>query len=193
MLPLDHGFLLQHFAPGWIGIATMQPTLRIQDNDGRGDDMALTLMENFRAVFYTPFYAAFALNAYEAEGLEVQRMMSTYPAETAQALRSGREDVAWGGPIRLLLAHNQQPNSDLVMFCEVVQRDPFFLVGREPSPDWQLADLMHVPVATVSAVPTPWLCLQHDLRLVERFVSSSQVKPLTDGKVAASRITSQTA
>ena len=30
--------------------------------------MALTLIENFRAVFYTPFYAAFALNAYEAEG-----------------------------------------------------------------------------------------------------------------------------
>jgi hypothetical protein len=28
--------------------------------------MALTLIENFRAVFYTPFYAAFALNAYEA-------------------------------------------------------------------------------------------------------------------------------
>jgi len=33
--------------------------------------MALTLIENFRAVFYTPFYAAFALKAYEAEGLEV--------------------------------------------------------------------------------------------------------------------------
>jgi hypothetical protein len=24
---------------------------------------------------------------------------------------------------------------------------------------------MHVPVATVSEVPTTWLCLQHDLRL----------------------------
>jgi NitT/TauT family transport system substrate-binding protein len=127
--------------------------------------MALTLMENFRAVFYTPFYAAFALKAYEAEGLEVQRVMSTHPAETAQALRNGRGDVAWGGPIRLLLANNQEPGSDLVMFCEVVRRDPFFLVGREPKPDWQLADLLHVPVATVSEVPTPWLCLQHDLRL----------------------------
>jgi hypothetical protein len=26
--------------------------------------MALTLMENFRAVFYSPFYAAFALRGY---------------------------------------------------------------------------------------------------------------------------------
>ena len=127
--------------------------------------MALTLIENFRAVFYTPFYAAFALQAYEAEGLEVQRVRSTSPAETAQALRRGQGDVAWGGPIRLLLANNQQPDSDLVIFCEVVRRDPFFLVGREPRPAWQLADLLHGRVATVSEVPTPWLCLQHDLRL----------------------------
>jgi NitT/TauT family transport system substrate-binding protein len=135
------------------------------DKAGASRAMALTLVENFRAVFYTPFYAAFALNAYEAEGVEVQRVMSTTAAETNQALRSGRADVAWGGPIRLLLDNNQQSHSDLVIFCEVVQRDPFFLVGREPKPAWQLADLLHVRLATVSEVPTPWLCLQHDLRL----------------------------
>src|ERR671919_2454265 len=127
--------------------------------------MALTLIENFRAVFYAPFYAAFALNAYEAEGVEVQRVMSTTAAETNQALRSGRADIAWGGPIRLLLDNNQRPDSDLVILCEVVRRDPFFLVGREPNPTWQLADLLYGQLATVSEVPTPWLCLQHDLRL----------------------------
>src|SRR4029450_10817196 len=127
--------------------------------------MALILIENFRAVFYTPFYAAFALNAYEAEGVEVQRVMSTTAAETNQALRSGRADVAWGGPIRLLLANNQEPDSDLMIFCEVVRRDPFFLVGRDPTRACELAHLLPVRVATVSEVPTPWLCLQHDLRL----------------------------
>src|SRR5215471_12310887 len=143
-----------------------------------GGDMVLTIIENFRAVFYTPFYAAFALNAYEAEGLEVQRVMSTSPAETAQALRRGQGDVAWGGPIRLLLANNQQPDSDLVIFCEVVRRDPFFLVGREPRPTWQLTDLLHGRVATVSEVPTPWLCLQHDLRLAG--LDPAQVRRLPD-------------
>jgi NitT/TauT family transport system substrate-binding protein len=140
--------------------------------------MALTLIENFRAVFYTPFYVAFARNAYEAEGVEVRRVMSTDPAETAQALRSGRGDVAWGGPIRLLLDHNRRPDSDLVIFCEVVCRDPFFLVGREPKPDWQLADLLHVRLATVSEVPTPWLCLQHDLRLAG--LDPAQVRRIPD-------------
>jgi NitT/TauT family transport system substrate-binding protein len=127
--------------------------------------MTLTLMENFRAVFYTPFYAAFALQAYEAEGLEVRRMMSTNPAQTMLALLSGQADVAWGGPIRLLLANNQQADSGLVIFCEVVRRDPFFLVGRQPNAAFQLTDLLEGRVATVSEVPTPWLCLQHDLRL----------------------------
>ncbi len=148
------------------------------DDAGACRAMALTLIENLRAVFYTPFYAAFALNAYGAEGLEVRRVMSTTPAETAQALRSGQADVAWGGPMRLLLGNNQQPDSDLVIFCEVVRRDPFFLVGREPKPAWQLTDLLHGRVATVSEVPTPWLCLQHDLRLAG--LDPAQVRRIPD-------------
>jgi NitT/TauT family transport system substrate-binding protein len=67
--------------------------------------MHIALIENFRAVFYTPFYALFALHAYEAEGLDVQRVMSTQPAETMQLLLSGKGDVAWGGPIRLMAAN----------------------------------------------------------------------------------------
>jgi NitT/TauT family transport system substrate-binding protein len=140
--------------------------------------MALTLLENFRAVFYSPFYAAFALNHYEAEGVEVKRLMGTTPAETAQALLSGQADVAWGGPIRLLLANNQQPDNDLVIFCEVIRRDPFFLVGREPKSDWQLSDLLQVRLGSVSEVPTPWLCLQHDLRLAG--LDPAQVRRISD-------------
>ena len=53
---------------------------------------------------------------------------------------------------------------DLVSFAEVVTRDPFLLLGREPRPDFVLRDLLDVRVATVSEVPTPWMCLQDDLR-----------------------------
>jgi hypothetical protein len=56
--------------------------------------MALTLIENFRAVLYTPFYTAFALKTYEAEDVEGQRVMSTTPAETAQAPRRGTVDLS---------------------------------------------------------------------------------------------------
>ena len=66
--------------------------------------------------------------------------------------------------MRVMHAHEARADCDLVCFGEVVTRDPFLLVGREPRPDFALADLYGAHVATVSEVPTPWLCLQEDLR-----------------------------
>jgi NitT/TauT family transport system substrate-binding protein len=127
--------------------------------------VAITLIENFRAVFYAPFYAAFALGAYSAEGLDVEVKTPSKPSETVKMLLSGEGDVVWGGPMRVLVAGNADPVCGLVSFCEVVARDPFFLIGRGPAPAGGLAGLRGKAVATVSEVPTPWMCLQHDLRL----------------------------
>jgi NitT/TauT family transport system substrate-binding protein len=127
--------------------------------------MKITLIENFRALFYTPFYAAFALGAYEAEGLEVELKMSGGAAKTAASLIAGAGDVSWGGPLRLMFALEKNASADAFAFCEVVGRDPFFLLGREPKPDFQLQDLVGRKLAVVSEVPTPWMCLQYDLRL----------------------------
>jgi len=125
----------------------------------------ITLLENFRAVFYTPFYAAFSLGAYEEEGADVRMETSPDPARNAELLMSGEAQVSWGGPMRVLVAYDKNPDCDLKVFCEVVCRDPFFLIGREPNPGFRMNDLVGPKVATVSEVPTPWMCLQHDLRL----------------------------
>jgi NitT/TauT family transport system substrate-binding protein len=124
----------------------------------------ITLSENFRALFYTPFYAAQATGAYAKEGVDVAFRLSSDPNRTAASLRSGEVDVMWGGPLRVLLTHDADPKSDVVCFCDVVARDPFFVVGREPRPDFRPADLAHIRLGTVSEVPTPWLCLQDDIR-----------------------------
>src|SRR5208337_1357770 len=124
----------------------------------------LTLSENFRALFYAPFYAAFAIGAYQAEGVAVTLRPSPDPASTAADLLAGKVDAMWGGPLRVLLTHAADPASDTVCFCDVVARDPFFIVGREPRAAFLLADLAGVRFASVAEVPTPWLCLQHDLR-----------------------------
>jgi NitT/TauT family transport system substrate-binding protein len=121
--------------------------------------MRITLIENFRAVFYAPFYAAAALRAYEAEGLDVTMKMSEAAHKTLTA-----GDVSWGGPLRVMAALDRDPQSGYVAFCEVVARDPFFLVGRSSRSDFQLKDLVGKRLATVSEVPTPWICLQQDLR-----------------------------
>jgi NitT/TauT family transport system substrate-binding protein len=62
----------------------------------------------------------------------------------------------------VMLAHDQDPASPLVCFAEVVSRDPFYLIGNCNS--FQLTDLPRVRFATVAEVPTPWMCLQQDLR-----------------------------
>jgi NitT/TauT family transport system substrate-binding protein len=79
-------------------------------------------------------------------------------------LRSGEVDVMWGGPLRVMIVHDNEPDADLVCFADVVARDPFFVIGSRPRPDFRLADLAQTKFATVSEVPTPWICLADDLR-----------------------------
>jgi len=131
-----------------------------------GWDMALVISENFRALFYAPFYAAHAIGAYAAAGVDVQLRASPSPAATAAALWAGEADLMWGGPLRVILSHAEKPESDLVCFADVVRRDPFFVIGREPRPAFAMADLATARLGVVSEVPTPWICLQQDLRLV---------------------------
>lgn len=126
--------------------------------------MPITLIENFRAVFYAPFYAAFALGAYESEGVDVRLEMSAAADKTLTGLLTGTGHVSWGGPMRLMHALDENPGSGLVGFCEVVGRDPFYLLGREPNDSFRMNDLTGKTLAVVSEVPTPWYCLQHDLR-----------------------------
>jgi NitT/TauT family transport system substrate-binding protein len=127
--------------------------------------MAIILQESLRALFYAPFYVALARNAFAGEGVEIRFTSSPRPQDAALRLMDGTVDVCWGGPMRVMETYQKLPGCDLVCFAEVVTRDPFLLLGREPRPDFTLADLRTARVATVSEVPTPWLCLQHDLRL----------------------------
>jgi len=81
-------------------------------------------------------------------------------------MEKGLIDVVWGGPLRVIKQRDSQAPSplDLVAFCEVAAKDPFFLVGRPQTSAFELGQLQHLRMGTVSEVPTPWLCLQQDLR-----------------------------
>ena len=126
--------------------------------------MRLKLFENYRFVLYAPFYAAHATGAYDAEGLEVELLPSPGPGRAEAALLAGEADVMWMGPIRIMKAHEKDAASPITAFAEVVCRDPFSLVGATPNPGFTLADLLGKRFASTSEVPTPWLCLEGDLR-----------------------------
>ncbi len=124
--------------------------------------MKIKLMENFRAIFYAPYYATHALGFYAHQGVDVELVSGDAPGDAIAHLADGTIDLTWGGPMRVMTAHDRDDQSPLVCFCEVVSRDPFFLIGN--SKGFKLSDLAHLRFAAVSEVPTPWMCLQHDLR-----------------------------
>jgi len=144
--------------------------------------MPIKLAENFRAVFYAPFYATHALGFHAREGVEVELLSSSVPGAGASSLSDGAIDISWGGPMRVMKARDQDRNSPLVCFCEVVGRDPFFLVGRSDLASFKLTDLPKLRLASVSEVPTPWLCLQHDLR--EQGIDPDALRRVSDRTMA---------
>ncbi len=167
--------------------------------------MKLTIAENFRAVFYAPFYAIRALGVTEREGLEVEWLHSDTPGGTIEQVKRGAIDAQWGGPMRVLKDHDRSHDGasagggSLVSFAEVVWRDPFYVVGREKRHSFGLNDLAAMRLGVVSEVPTPWQCLRADLedarvdtaamrsagRLVEGLTMAQQLEALTAGRLDA--------
>ena len=144
--------------------------------------MVIRLSENFRAVFYAPFYATIALGHYRDAGLDVRLLASPAPGTAAGGLLDGTIDVTWGGPMRVMKARNEPGGPPLLCFCEVVRKDPFYLVGRRGLGDFRLQDLARLKLASVSEVPTPWLCLQHDLR--EQGIDPGRLDRISDRTMA---------
>jgi NitT/TauT family transport system substrate-binding protein len=84
--------------------------------------------------------------------------------------------------MRVMKAHDQDARSPLVNFCEVVDHDPFFLIGERGAAPFGLAGLADKRFASVAEVPTPWLCLQQDLR--DHGVDPGKVARIADQTMA---------
>jgi NitT/TauT family transport system substrate-binding protein len=123
----------------------------------------IILQEPFRAVFYAPYYAALARGDFARQGLEVVSRIVA-PDEATANLLSGAADLAWSGPMRVIRDHGSDADSPLVSFGAVVMGDPFLILGRTPRPGFRVTDLAGLRLGVVSEVPTPWWCLQQDLR-----------------------------
>jgi NitT/TauT family transport system substrate-binding protein len=143
-------------------------------------DVKIRLMENFRAIFYAPYYAAHTLGFYANEGVDVELVSSDAPGDAIAHLANDTIDLTWGGPMRVMTAHDRDDQSPLVCFGEVVSRDPFFLIGNFER--FKLSDLARLRFAAVSEVPTPWMCLQHDLR--EADIDPAMITRISDRTMA---------
>jgi NitT/TauT family transport system substrate-binding protein len=124
----------------------------------------IVLNEPFRAVFYAPFYIALQRGAFARQGLDLRMVNVGDPNQAAQELLDGTADVAWSGPMRPMQRLSLDPTYLLRTFGAVVMRDPFLLLSRLERPNFRIADLGSMHLGVTSEVPTPWWCLQDDIR-----------------------------
>ncbi len=125
--------------------------------------MRLTVMEPFRSIFYAPQFVALHLGHFAAEGLEVAVRTGADATGTTRALIDGTAQFSMGGIMRSLdLA--DRGGRFLVHFAEVNSRNGFFLLAREPRPQFTWADLAGRTVISFAGAPTPWQCMLTVLR-----------------------------
>ena len=125
--------------------------------------MGLSIAENFRGIFYIPFYVLRERGEADRNGLQITWLAPGAPGGAIDDVKSGRIDLTWGGPMRVMIDHDTSADDErrLVSVSQTVGKDPFCLLTRKA--DMRLEDLPTQRLAVVKEVPTPWLCLQLDL------------------------------
>ena len=103
--------------------------------------MQLTIAENFRGLFYVPYYVLRERSLAEQHGLEVKWLPPGSPGGAIDDVKSGKIDLTWGGPMRVMIDHDSTEDNEhrLLSLSQSVGRDPFCLLANRPN--LSLADL----------------------------------------------------
>jgi NitT/TauT family transport system substrate-binding protein len=122
-------------------------------------------METFRSVFYTPIYVSVAGGFLEQEGLDVT--FSTSPSQfphPLSALKHGAADIVQSGIMRCIIALDWGAETAPQHFAEINARDGFFVLSREPQPNFSWDRLRGASVIPVGFSPMPWASFQYAMR-----------------------------
>ncbi|MBI3968182.1 MAG: ABC transporter substrate-binding protein [Chloroflexi bacterium] len=120
--------------------------------------MSLTILEPFRSLHFAPHYVALALDLFAREGLSVGAPTASGLQVSIEMTLRGECDVWLGGPLTSYQLASQDNAARLIAFAEVAHRSHLtFLVGRQPSPNFGLRDLVGRTYIGVSEVPTIWV------------------------------------
>lgn len=119
----------------------------------------MTVLMPFHTPFYTPLSASVALGHFADEDLAVTMMPAAqFGKGTIQALLDGDIEISLGGLMRSfdLVDHG---GPIVVHFAEVCSKSGFFLLSREPRPNFSWPDMIGRTVVGFAEAPTPWQCM----------------------------------
>lgn len=115
----------------------------------------VTVNEVTHSVFYAPQYAAMNLGFFEDEGLEIELSVGQGADKVMAAVLSGGVDIGFAGPEASIYVYNEGRENHSQVFATVTRRDGSFLVGRNPSDnfDWQELRGSHLLPGRKGGVP----------------------------------------
>jgi NitT/TauT family transport system substrate-binding protein len=120
-------------------------------------------MTPFHSLFYAPHFVAIHRGFFADEGLDVTAATASGARTTVTALLDGSIQIGLGGIMRSLDLADRDGRL-LPHFAEVNSRNGFFLLAREPRPDFAWTDLVGKEVISFAEAPTPWQCMLTVLR-----------------------------
>jgi len=123
----------------------------------------LRMVVAFHLPFYAPVWVAERIGAFADEGLDVTFSIPT-PGHAPDTLEQGDADIAFGGVMRSYVQADRGMAKPHLAIAEINSRDGFFLLSRQPVPDFTWGHLAGKRLALFALAPTPWMCLQGVLR-----------------------------
>lgn len=115
-------------------------------------------------VYYLPHFVARDLGLFDRVGLSVEFVWSEKGdglAHSGQipAVERGEADLTIGGPM-VTMRKQADEGRRIVNFCAAVRANPWYLVARQPQPDFHLADLAGKTVVDAANITTATLCFE---------------------------------
>ena len=133
-----------------------------------GDDGKTTvkLCEVTHSIFYAPLYIAINNGYFGDENIEIKLSNGGGADKVMTSVISGSADIGLMGPEATIYCHVEGQRDYPIIFGQLTQRDGSFIVGRNPEPDFDWANLegKHILAGRPGGVPAmtlQWVMNQH--------------------------------
>jgi NitT/TauT family transport system substrate-binding protein len=139
-------------------------------------DMKVRLGVTFHHIFYAPYLVAVAREEFARQGLEVESTTAGHGQLLIDAMQRGELDIGLGGVMRSMIAYDKEEPFIPIHFARLNNGDGFFLVGRQPVPEFDLEQLLGRRLITFTEAPTPWYVLRGLLK--ERGLDPDEIETI---------------
>jgi len=150
-----------------IAIIAVTAVIVLINMDNDTDTTSLTTLqvnEVTRSVFYAPQYLAISNGFFEEEGLKVELTTGQGADKVMTAVLAGQSDIGFCGPEAAIYVYNEGKEDYIEVFAQMTQKDGSFLVSKEPTDNFQWADLKGKTVIPGRKGGVPYMTFEYVLK-----------------------------